>query len=63
MQQEIEYAGVKRRLIGRNPTPVDDEGYMVDGYCSDEHQEEARANVADLNPYSTVHIERTSRPQ
>lgn len=46
--------------MDRNPTPVDDDGYVVDGYCSDERQDEARANVADLNPYSGIHLERRS---
>lgn len=36
---------------------------MVDGYCSDERQQEARSNVADLNPYGTVHLERRPTPR
>lgn len=51
---------MKRRIVDRNPTPVDDDGYLVDGYCSEERQQEARENVADLNPYSSIRLERRS---
>lgn len=56
--QAIDYAGVRRTIIHRNPPLIDDEGYEVNSEDDDEQVEEAEATAAELNPYANVRLER-----
>jgi hypothetical protein len=53
--QRIEHAGYKRDIISRKPRRYDEDGYELD---DDETDEQADAEVAELDPYADVKIER-----
>ncbi|SPO04891.1 uncharacterized protein DNG_07576 [Cephalotrichum gorgonifer] len=61
-KEEIEYAGVRRRIVARNPPLVDDEGFEVDSDDDEERIQEALSNIADLNPYADLHLEQIIAP-
>ncbi|KAI9151741.1 hypothetical protein HJFPF1_08950 [Paramyrothecium foliicola] len=61
-EQAIDYAGVRRSIIQRNPPIFDDEGDEVDTDDDDPRAEDAAASAADLNPYANIHIERILSP-
>lgn len=56
--QEIDYAGVRRSIIYRNPPLVDDDGYEVFSEDDTERIENAVQSAAELNPYTNIRIER-----
>ncbi|KAH7312413.1 RXT2-like protein [Stachybotrys elegans] len=57
----VEYAGVRRAIIQRNPPLLDDEGYEVDS--DDEARvDEAIAASAPLNPYANIRLEQILSP-
>ena len=60
-RQTIEYAGLRREIISRNPPLVDEDGYPVDSDDDDEHVHEALAEAAELNPYAGIRLERACR--
>lgn len=60
--ESIEYAGVRRSIIHRNPPLVDQDGYEVDSADDDDRIEEAMASAAELDPYSDVRIENILAP-
>lgn len=57
-QQELEYAGVRRSIIYKNPPLIDDDGYEVESGDEAERVEEAAITAAQLNPYATLRLER-----
>lgn len=57
-RQRIEYGGYHREIISRNPPLVDEDGYEVDSEDDDERAEAAIAAAAEMDPYSSIHIER-----
>lgn len=56
--QELEYAGVRRSILYRNPPLVDDDGYEVYSGDEDERMQEAALTAAELNPYANLRLER-----
>lgn len=56
--QVLDYAGVRRSIIYRNPPLVDDEGYEVDSEEDDDRVGAAALAAAELNPYTNIHLER-----
>lgn len=63
MIQPVDYAGVRRSIIYRNPPLLDDEGYEVDSEDDDERIEDAMIAAAELNPYANIRLESTSGAQ
>jgi hypothetical protein len=55
--QSVDYAGVRRSIIYRNPPLFDEDGYEVDSGDDEERIEEAVATAAELNPYSNIRLE------
>ncbi|KAI5464655.1 RXT2-like protein [Mariannaea sp. PMI_226] len=58
----VEYSGVRRPIIYRNPPLIDDEGYEIDSDDDDERVAEAEAFAAEVNPYSNVQLENILAP-
>ena len=58
--QTVDYAGVRRSIIHRNPPLFDEDGYEVDSDDDQPRIEEAMASAAELNPYANIRLERTS---
>lgn len=56
--QGVDYAGIKRSIIYRNPPLVDDEGYELDSEDDEERVADAVQSAAELNPYADVRLER-----
>ncbi|KAL6361748.1 hypothetical protein LRP88_05223 [Fusarium phalaenopsidis] len=57
-REYVEYAGVRRPIIHRNPPLIDEEGYEVESDEEDEDRiQEAEAAAAELNPYANIQIE------
>lgn len=56
----IEYAGVRREIISRNPPLVDDEGYEIESEDEEERVQDAIADAAELNPYANIRLESPS---
>jgi hypothetical protein len=54
----VDYAGVRRSIISRNPPLVDEDGYGVDSEDDEERVENAMISAAELNPYANIRIER-----
>lgn len=61
-KEELDYAGVRRSIIYRNPPLVDDDGYEV--FSEEEHDRvhNAARAAAELNPYANIHLEHTLAP-
>lgn len=59
--QTVDYAGVRRSIINRNPRLVDDDGYGVDS-DDDDRVEDAISAAADQNPYSNIRLESACAP-
>jgi len=57
----VDYAGVRREIISRNPPLVDEDGYEIESEDDDERLQEALAESAGLNPYANIRLERTPR--
>jgi hypothetical protein len=56
----VEHSGYQRAIINRNPPLIDDEGYAVESDDDEERLQEAMAEAAEANPYSSIHLERRS---
>jgi hypothetical protein len=56
----VEHAGYQRAIIHRNPPLIDDEGYGVDSDDDEERVQEAIAEAAEADPYSSINLERAS---
>lgn len=54
----VEHAGYQRAIIHRNPPLIDDEGYGVDSDDDEERIQEAMAEAAEMDPYSSINLER-----
>lgn len=54
----MEYAGVRRSIVYRNPPLIDDEGYEVSSDDDADRIGDAELAAADLNPYGNIHLER-----
>lgn len=61
-RETVDYAGVRRSIIHRNPGLFDEDGYEVDSDDDEERIEEALASTAELNPYSSIRIEQLLAP-
>ncbi|RGP61836.1 hypothetical protein FLONG3_10423 [Fusarium longipes] len=62
-KEYVEYAGVFRPILYRNPPLVDEEGYEIDSDDEDEERvQEAEASAAELNPYANIQIENILAP-
>ncbi|KAJ6442094.1 glycoside hydrolase family 3 [Purpureocillium lavendulum] len=61
-KEAIDYAGVRRTIIHRNPPLIDDEGYEVNSEDDDEQVEEAETTAHELNPYADVRLEHILAP-
>ncbi|CCT70173.1 uncharacterized protein FFUJ_06121 [Fusarium fujikuroi IMI 58289] len=58
-KEYVEYGGVRRPILYRNPPLVDEEGYEIDSDDEDEERvQEAEASAAEMNPYANIQIER-----
>ncbi len=57
-QQGLDYAGIKRSVIYRNPPLLDDEGYEIDSDDDAQRVADAIQSAAELNPYANVRLER-----
>jgi hypothetical protein len=55
--QPVDYAGVRRHILYRNPPLVDDEGYEIMS-DDDERHEDAELAAMELNPYANIRLER-----
>lgn len=49
---------MRRNILYRNPPLVDDEGYEIISDDDADRIEDAELAAAELNPYSTIHLER-----
>ncbi|KAG8671485.1 hypothetical protein FPOAC2_04827 [Fusarium poae] len=62
-KEYVEYAGVCRPILYRNPPLIDEEGYEIDSNDEDEERvQEAEASAAELNPYANIQIENILAP-
>ncbi|KAF4449714.1 hypothetical protein F53441_7051 [Fusarium austroafricanum] len=62
-REYVEYAGVRRPILYRNPPLVDEEGYEIDSDDEDEERvQEAEASAAEMNPYANIQIENILAP-
>lgn len=61
-KQAVDYAGVRRNIVYRNPPLVDDEGYEIISDDDADRIEDAELAAAELNPYSTIHLEHVLAP-
>ncbi|KAF4472070.1 hypothetical protein FALBO_1018 [Fusarium albosuccineum] len=58
-REYVEYGGVRRPILHRNPPLVDEEGYEIESDDEDDDRfQEAEAAAAALNPYANIQIER-----
>jgi hypothetical protein len=60
--QVAELAGYQRAIINRNPPLIDEDGYDIDSGDDEEQVQEAIASAMEENPYSSIRLERASRP-
>ncbi|KAL7792011.1 RXT2-like protein [Trichoderma ceciliae] len=61
-KESVDYAGVRRSIIHRNPPLVDDDGYEFDSDDDDARVEEAILSAAELNPYANIRLEHILAP-
>ncbi|KAL9566795.1 hypothetical protein ACKAV7_009232 [Fusarium commune] len=62
-KEYVEYGGVRRPILYRNPPLVDEEGYEIDSDDEDEERvQEAEASAAEMNPYANIQIENILAP-
>ncbi|KAJ6788373.1 hypothetical protein PWT90_02909 [Aphanocladium album] len=61
-KEELDYAGVRRSIIYRNPPLVDDDGYEVFSEDEPDRVENAAQSAAELNPYANIRLEHTLAP-
>ncbi|KAK0385155.1 hypothetical protein NLU13_7633 [Sarocladium strictum] len=61
-KETVEYAGVRRSILHRNPPLIDDEGYEIDSDDDPDRVEDAVAAAAEFDPYANVRIEHVLAP-
>ncbi|KAG5951453.1 hypothetical protein E4U53_003068 [Claviceps sorghi] len=61
-KQTVDYAGVRRSILYRNPPLIDDEGYEISSDDDADRIGDAELAAADLNPYANIHIEHLLGP-
>ncbi|KAG6011367.1 hypothetical protein E4U43_008357 [Claviceps pusilla] len=61
-KQTVDYAGVRRSILYRNPPLIDDEGYEISSDDDADRIADAELTAADLNPYSNIHLEHILGP-
>ncbi|KAB5542864.1 RXT2-like protein [Coniochaeta sp. 2T2.1] len=61
-KEVVDHAGYQRVIINRNPPLIDDEGYEIDSDDDQDRVQEAMADAADANPYSSIHLEQIFAP-
>ncbi|KAG6041268.1 hypothetical protein E4U41_005195 [Claviceps citrina] len=61
-KQTVDYAGVRRSILYRNPPLIDDEGYEIISDDDADRIEEAELSAAELNPYSNIRLEHLLAP-
>ncbi|KAH8170380.1 rxt2-like protein [Sarocladium implicatum] len=60
--QTVEYAGVRRSILYRNPPLLDDEGYEIDSDDDPDRVEDAIAAAAEFDPYANIRLENVLAP-
>ncbi|KHO01760.1 Glycoside hydrolase, superfamily [Metarhizium album ARSEF 1941] len=58
----VDYAGVRRNILYRNPPLVDDEGYEIVSDDDDDRVEEAELAAAECNPYFNIRLNHILAP-
>ncbi|KAG8423756.1 hypothetical protein J3458_000621 [Metarhizium acridum] len=61
-KEAVDYAGVRRNILYRNPPLVDDEGYEITSDDDDDRVGVAELAAAELNPYSNIRLEHILAP-
>ncbi|GAO14584.1 uncharacterized protein UV8b_05350 [Ustilaginoidea virens] len=61
-KQTVDYAGMQRNVLHRNPPLVDDEGYEILSDDDDQRVGDAELAAAELNPYSNIRLENILAP-
>ncbi|KAK5995043.1 hypothetical protein PT974_03436 [Cladobotryum mycophilum] len=61
-KEAVEYAGVRRSIIHRNPPLLDGDGYEIDSDDDEHRVEEAMLSAAELNPYANIRLEHVLAP-
>ncbi|TFB07794.1 hypothetical protein CCMA1212_000725 [Trichoderma ghanense] len=61
-KETVEYAGVRRAIIHRNPPLVDEDGYELDSDDDEARVEEAMLSAAELDPYANIRLEHILAP-
>ncbi|KAH7019276.1 RXT2-like protein [Ilyonectria destructans] len=61
-REYVEYAGLRRPILHRNPPLIDDEGYEIESDDDDDHLQEAEALASELNPYANIQLEHLLAP-
>ncbi|OAQ73853.1 rxt2-like protein [Pochonia chlamydosporia 170] len=61
-KEAVDYAGVRRNILYRNPPLVDDEGYEILSDDDDDRVEDAELAAAELNPYSNILLDHILAP-
>ncbi|EGR47228.1 uncharacterized protein TRIREDRAFT_109123 [Trichoderma reesei QM6a] len=61
-KETVEYAGVRRSIIHRNPPLVDEDGYEFDSDDDEARIEEAMLSAAELDPYANIRLEHILAP-
>ncbi|KND90671.1 hypothetical protein TOPH_04819, partial [Tolypocladium ophioglossoides CBS 100239] len=61
-KEVVDFAGVRRPILHRNPPLVDDEGYEIDSDDDVDRIEEAELAAAELNPYAHIRLEHILAP-
>ncbi|KAF7544484.1 hypothetical protein G7Z17_g9902 [Cylindrodendrum hubeiense] len=61
-QKYVEYAGLRRPILHRNPLLIDDEGYEIESDDDDDRLQEAEALASELNPYANIQLEHLLAP-
>ncbi|KAK7407934.1 hypothetical protein QQX98_009896 [Neonectria punicea] len=58
----VEYAGVRRPILHRNPPLIDDEGYEIDSDDDADRLHEAETHASEINPYANIQLEHLLAP-
>ncbi|KAH7157601.1 RXT2-like protein [Dactylonectria estremocensis] len=61
-RQFVEYAGLRRPILYRNPPLLDDEGYEIESDDDEVRLQEAEALASELNPYANIQLEHLLAP-
>ncbi|ODA82416.1 hypothetical protein RJ55_00923 [Drechmeria coniospora] len=61
-KETVDYSGVRRSIIHRNPPLIDYDGYEINSDDDERQVEDAEVSAAELNPYANVHLEHILAP-